>query len=318
MIPRSRISIWTFALLFCGACFAPALAQEHSDYHLFGTVSDSQGQGIAGVRIALKDKETGRQVVIKTNDVGTFDQQFVPHAVYGVSIEKEGYVTKKIENLDLSVWGTESIDKKLDFQLRTEAEEAELHKQQQLATDYKKGIDLFQAGRWDETIAVMQTIAAASPDRYEPLNILARAYFNKRDIDKTIEYLSKSIALKGDLAEDHQILGDCYIAKKDYPQAIAAYERLLQLKPDDAAGLCTLGNLLLAADLDDKAEPHIRRGLELNNALPLCHKLLAQVLLRRGELLPAAASLKKYLELQPDAPDKAQITETIQALEKGD
>lgn len=309
----------------------PLSAQQHSDYHIYGRVYDVKGKGIPGVKIFLKDIDSGKGVTIKTKDDGTFDQQFIAHAVYTVSFDKEGYISKKIDKLDLSATGEQTIQKKIEIQLATpeEMKEYELQKQQaemekKIADTYTKGVQQFQAKQYDEAIASMQEVLKNNTNVWGAYHVIGSSYYAKQDCTNAIPNFEKSIELKQDNQDAYGLMGDCYVQKKDLPSAITAYEKNLQYDPNNLELYCVLGDLYRATEKDSDAETWLQKGMDLGKAadgtadprVALCYKVNGEMLFKKGNMKDSITQLKKYLELKPDAPDKAQVTEMITALEQ--
>lgn len=303
---------------------AVVVAQEHSDYRLFGKVTDSKGQPVAGARIILKEKTSGKGTTIKTKDDGTFDQQFVPHGVYGVTIEKEGFAPRTIETMDLSATADQTIQRKIDVVLVTPQEEEAYKKQQesakmdqQIQADYKRGVQAFQAKDYDQAISIMQDLTKKSPDSYGPYLVLGAAHHAKGDCDTAIENYLKAVSLKKDVPDAYRYMGDCYTQKKQYQQAVDSYTKLLELQPNDTETRCVMANILSAAlDKSEEAATEVAKGLQQDPNVAICHKTNAELLFKKGNMKEAAAEFRKYLELQPDAPDKAQIADILKAIEQ--
>lgn len=311
------------AVFLCLFVASFCLAQEHSDYHVFGSVKDSKGTPISEAKIVLKNKENGKEIAMKSKEDGTFDQQFVPHAVYTLSVEKEGYTSRKVETIDLSPVADQTIQRKIDVVLVTHGEEEQIKLSEQQAQmdkevkdQYKKGTDLFAQKKYDEAIAIMQEVSKKSPESYGPYLVLGASYQSKSDIDNAIQNYQKTISLKNDIPDAHRYLADCYVIKKDFPKAIESYQAYLQLNDADVESRCVLANILLATDKMEEAAAELTKGMQDNPNVGLCYKVNGEYLLKKGDLPGAARDFKKYLELVPDAPDKAKIQEMIQVLEQ--
>ncbi len=329
MFSCSRLLIIVLAILVSFSVLC--IAQEHSDYHIFGTVLDVKEKPIADVKITLRDLESGKLFTFKSKQDGTFDQQFIPHAMYSLTIEKEGYITQRVDKLDFSAKAQETIEKKVDVHLLTLQEEEQIRLQKleaetskKVADTYKKGIEQFQAQQFDQAIASMQSVLKSSPDLWGAYHVMGSAYYLKRDCDSAIANFQKSTSLKKDNGEAYAFMGDCYVQKKDWASAISSYNSALQYKPDDLEIQCVVADLYRATEKEAEAEATVNRVLEagkiadgtIDPKAGLCYKVNGEILLKKGKMKECIAALKKYLELRPDAPDKAQIAEMIQTLEQ--
>jgi tetratricopeptide (TPR) repeat protein len=319
MLSLRSVSTLFLCLFVVSFCFA----QEHSDYHVFGTVKDSKGTPVAGAKIVLKNKENGKEIAMKSGADGTFDQQFVPHAIYALTVTKEGYKPRAVETVDMSPVAEQTIQRKIDIVLVTEAEEEQRKMQEQqvqmdkeVKDQYKKGTDLFSQKKYDEAIAVMQEVSKKSPDSYGPYLVLAASYQSKGDCDNAIPNYLKAISIKKDIPDSHKYLADCYVLKKDYAKAVDSYKSYLELNSSDVESRCVLANILLATDKTEEAGAEVTKGMQDNPSVGICYKVNGEYLLKKGDMAGATRDFKKYLEIVPDAPDKAKVQEMIDALEQ--
>jgi Flp pilus assembly protein TadD len=319
MLSLRSVSTLFLCLFVVSFCFA----QEHSDYHVFGTVKDSKGNPVADAKIVLKNKENGKEIATKSGTDGVFDQQFIPHAIYSLTVTKDGYKPRVVEAVDMSAVAQQTIQRKIDVVLITEGEEEQIKLQEQQAQmdkevkdQYKKGTDFFSQKKYDEAIAVMQEVAKKSPDSYGPYLVLGASYQSKGNIDDAIPNYVKAISIKKDIPDAHKYLADCYVLKKDYAKATDSYNSYLALNPSDAESRCVLANILLATDKTEEAAAEVTKGMQDNPAVGICYRVNAEYLLKKGDMAGATRDFKKYLEIVPNAPDKAQVQEMIQTLEQ--
>jgi tetratricopeptide (TPR) repeat protein len=320
-----------FLLTILSLFVQPLFAVEHSDYRLFGKVVDVKGNGIGGVKIILKDVETGKGVTITSKADGTFDQAFIQHAIYTVSFEKEGYIPKKIDKLDLSATAEQQIEKKIDVQLATpeEMKEYEMQKGQvdmekKIGETYKKAIEMFQNKQFDQAISSMQEVLKSAPSTWGAYHVIGVSYYMKKDCDNALANLQKSVELKKDNSEAYALMGDCYVQKKDWNKAIDSYQTDLANNPADLEVQCVIADLYRATGKEAEAEAAVSKAMQsaksaegtVDPKVGVCYRVNGEILLKKGDMKGSIASLKKYLELNPAAWDKAQVTEMIQALEQ--
>lgn len=98
----------------------------------FALVQDNESnEGIAGVKVILVDKETGKKVVTTTDSEGKFVVNISPNHDYNINLEKDGYYPKTVkikagklpEKVDLNQMGDFGMDyagydvKKIYFEL---------------------------------------------------------------------------------------------------------------------------------------------------------------------------------------------------------
>ncbi len=143
------------------------------------------------------------------------------------------------------------------------------------------------AGHLDEAIALNEKVLAKKPDNTEVLVALAALYNRNKQPKKAEEALNKVVAI--DPANAHRTfynLGVVIenrddISDADHKKAIEAFRKAIELKPDYA----------------------------------IAHRDLGLALLRVGDLMAARKSLQKYVDLQPQAKDAADIRATVKSLD---
>jgi predicted Zn-dependent protease len=100
------------------------------------------------------------------------------------------------------------------------------------------------------------------------------------------------------------------VAAGRYRAAWDQVKRFLALHPDHARAHVLLGEVARrdgTAGSDDSAAASYRRALELDPSAADAWRGLGLVLQRRGDAAEARSAFTRYLELAPDAPDRAHV-----------
>src|SRR5262245_50951834 len=97
-----------FALLIGGLCSTAAWAQFKAGIQ--GTVADVSGAVIAGAKVTLVNKETGRKSEMTASSEGLFRFSSLAPGAYKLTVEREGFKKKQLENLTVSAEGAASVD----------------------------------------------------------------------------------------------------------------------------------------------------------------------------------------------------------------
>ncbi|MBE3070995.1 MAG: tetratricopeptide repeat protein [Planctomycetes bacterium] len=122
------------------------------------------------------------------------------------------------------------------------------------------------------------------------------------NLAKAEEHWRRAAALDPRNLKCRQGLAQLYTQTGRPQQALAACNELRALAPKDAAVHLNVGALLARLRLYDAAEEAARRGLELAPGHAAGYRLLAEVLLLRGQKADEAKTLAgKLVELQPTA-----------------
>src|SRR6266576_1005204 len=151
-----------------------------------------------------------------------------------------------------------------------------------------------------------------NPEAYE-LYLKGRFFWNKRtgvDLRKAIDYFNQAVAKDPSYALAYAGLADAYVLlsgfaaaspKDSLPQAKAAAEKALELDSTLGEAHTTLGNALVAYDLNfAEANREFQRAIELNPNYATAHQWYAETgLVPLGQFEKAIAEVKRALELDP-------------------
>jgi carboxypeptidase family protein/TonB-dependent receptor-like protein len=101
-----------FALLIGGLCSTAAWAQFKAGIQ--GTVADASGAVIAGAKVTLVNKETGRKSEMTASSEGLFRFSSLAPGAYKLTVEREGFKKKELENITVNAEGVASVDVVMD------------------------------------------------------------------------------------------------------------------------------------------------------------------------------------------------------------
>lgn len=156
----------------------------------------------------------------------------------------------------------------------------------------------------------------------QDLNNKARVYMEKGDYTSAIERLKSSIDLDSSIFETHYNLAVAYTSAEDYVNAIEEYKKSLEMKPDMADiyySLATAQNNLavdmeqgrVRLNIDDTLYSVKPEEVNFDEKYKPSEKEQNLV----NELFDSAIqNYQKYLELNPNAKEKAKVEEIISAI----
>jgi len=127
--------------------------------------------------------------------------------------------------------------------------------------------ELFDMGRYDEAIVLLEGAAGEAPGVGEPAALLARAYANGGHLDKALGAIDKSIAADKMNSAFHYLRATILQEQADFEAAVAALKRALYLDHDFVMAHYALGNLAVARQKPDEAARHFRITLSLLDRL---------------------------------------------------
>ncbi|AXF22139.1 glycosyltransferase [Burkholderia pyrrocinia] len=150
--------------------------------------------------------------------------------------------------------------------------------------------------RLDDAIGAYRRALALAPGYAEAHSNLGNALREARDPDAAMLSCAQALALRPDYAPAYNNLGNALQDKGEPDAAARAYEKALVLDPAYAEACFNLGNVCGAQRRHDDAIAHYRSAIALQPSLHAAHHALGVLLLERGELDAAVASLARAAE----------------------
>ena len=171
-------------------------------------------------------------------------------------------------------------------------------------------------------VAVVST-ACINSFAVQDLNNKAQMYMQKGDYTQAIERLKSSIDLAPSVYETHYNLAVAYTAAEDYVNAVEEYKKAIEIKPDSADAYYSLATAENNLSVDmQQGRVRLNQDEQLYNAkaedIDFSEKY--EMSEKEQNLVSelnnsAVLNYKKYLELKPDAEDKAEIEQQIQRIQ---
>lgn len=110
-----RNSVVQIALVVVCVLFWPALAQAQFRASLRGTVTDPQGEAVAGATVTLTNTDTN-YILTSTSDAdGIYQFNALPPAPYRLTVEKTGFQKKVLEHVQIIPEQPNSLDLQLEL-----------------------------------------------------------------------------------------------------------------------------------------------------------------------------------------------------------
>ncbi|HEY86335.1 MAG TPA: tetratricopeptide repeat protein, partial [Chloroflexi bacterium] len=169
-------------------------------------------------------------------------------------------------------------------------------------------------GKWEEAVAAYEQAISLNPDFGEAYGDMVAAYINLDKLSEAIDAGEKAIELAPDYATAHNNLGTAYKKQDRLDEAVAEYQEAIRLDPDDALPHYNWGNIHYKQGQVDQAIAKWQEATRLDPNYPNTHKNLGIGYLEREQTAEALAEFEIYLQLAPDASDKAAVEEEIARL----
>jgi Flp pilus assembly protein TadD len=204
-----------------------------------------------------------------------------------------------------SLPATAGLIQSLAAQKKTDAAAAELAAYLEMApTDHGARMEraslLFDAGKWDESLAELDRAAKDHPEDLPSLKLRADIYARKQQFGDAIPVLVKAIALAPQDSDLPVELGHAYLEKKDYPNAIQELIAAMKVNPRSIDVLSDL----VAAEYLNKNYAAALSGLDVlaqHETLPLGSWFIRAICYDKlGQVAPALDAYQKFLQLNKD------------------
>ena len=160
----------------------------------------------------------------------------------------------------------------------------------------------------------------------QDLNNKAKMYADKGDYTQAIERLKSSIDLDPSVFETHYNLAVVYTQAEDYINAVEEYKKVIGMKPDMADSyysLATAENNLAVDMMQGRVRMNVDETLYTPKAEDINFEEKIKLTDKEENLIKelkesAVQNYEKYLELNPNAQDKADVEQQIQKLTQSD
>lgn len=174
-------------------------------------------------------------------------------------------------------------------------------------------------------VAVVST-ACINNLAVQDLNNKAKMYADKGDYTQAIERLKSSIDLDPSVFETHYNLAVVYTQAEDYINAVEEYKKVIGMKPDMADSyysLATSENNLAVDMMQGRVRMNVDETLYTPKAEDINFEEKIKLTDKEENLIKelkesAVQNYEKYLELNPNAQDKADVEQQIQKLTQSD
>jgi tetratricopeptide (TPR) repeat protein len=168
-----------------------------------------------------------------------------------------------------------------------------------IQADLRKGIALFQQGRFVEAETIITRAHQQQPDNFDALHILGILALQGTRPGRGVELISKALAIRGDSAPAHNNLGNGFRALARPQAALASYDKAIALKPHFVEAYNNRGNVLIDLRRPNDARASFDMAIALNPSFAEAYSNRANALLKLKRTDEALASCEKAMSLQP-------------------
>jgi tetratricopeptide (TPR) repeat protein len=254
---------------------------------------DTNDQPIPKVEIFLRDLKTSGRYKITTNKKGEFKLVGLPHGIYKVTIQKDGYETKMDE------WNFETPQERMQkVELQTivmvsEEQIKTMERTKQAQADFKEASGKIRQGDFDGAIIILKNMIADNPEDANAHYLLGISYLKKKMLPEAVEALTRTTELIPSFAGAYLHLGISYREQKELEKALQYYEKAIELEPSSVESLYNGGLILFELNRVPEALTYFEKTLELRPADPEFLEMAGRCYIHQGDFPKAI----EYLEL---------------------
>jgi tetratricopeptide (TPR) repeat protein len=305
--------------------YCPTL-QAQDDFgkgRISGTVADEAGAPLAGALITARSSNSKTSLQGKTDKKGRFSITGLGTGIWRVTAALEGYreafqdrsVSQLNANPPFSLVLKKAVPSTAaapDVKTQAEADRANA---------------LLDQGRYGEALAAFQDLSAKHPEVLQ-LSLNIGTCLLKMDLLDGAEaefkaVLDKALPAAGDEKKDLASgvkalsgLGEVAARRGDMEAAKGHFARALELAPQDHLSALNIGEVLFSNQNVEEAITYYELAARIKKDWPKPHLRLGYAYLNRGKYDKSLDSFNKFLELDPQSPEAAQVKNMIETLGK--
>ena len=209
------------------------------------------------------------------------------------------------------------------------------------AQSYPARIELAQrllgAGKADDAIGILKSIARSDLNRLQIDHLLGLAYYQKGDYTRAADYLALAVKGANNTSRQYQqavqllgmshyflgrikeaipyleevkkwspgnvemayVLGSSYIRTQNPDGAREAFSRMFSIPPDSASAYLINAQMMMRQQVETMAEKELQKAVELDPKLPQANFLLGELAIYRADIDLGIELLKKEIAINP-------------------
>ena len=182
-----------------------------------GFVYDEEGNPLGGVKVKLIFVKTQTGFETTTDEKGKWAAMGVNGGQWFIDFDLVGYEPKKIS---ANILDYRQVNKPIEVNLK---KVEGLFVTEDLKEEYKRGIDLFNEEKYQESIPVFNTIIEKFPDAYIVYMNIGHSYFQLENYEEAEKYYMQVLEREAGHIDTLIGLGNCYMNKGDAEKAMEWY-----------------------------------------------------------------------------------------------
>jgi tetratricopeptide (TPR) repeat protein len=166
---------------------------------------------------------------------------------------------------------------------------------------------LFEEKKFIEAAKWFKRVQDKLPTYPKVLYYIAKIDMEARDYDGAMKKIQEDIKENGENDADLVFMAQIHGIKGEYVQAENLYKRAQKINPRSYDAIVGLADLSTKRNNHDLALDLYKRAMKLKQDEPIVHKKIGDVYRQLGQGTLAIEAYKLYLEMEPEAPEKANL-----------
>jgi len=306
---KARFIIYVILLILLFFTPFAGSAQHSGKARLKGIVKAEDGSPLAGVRVKLYSRRASSKMETNTNVNGEWKAMWIRGGTWDLDFDKTGYQSKRFST------HLQEDSKVVEIETVLIQVKGPAIKQDMLG-EFDKGNKLFDAGKWDEALAIYENIVAKFPESYSIYLNIGNCYFEKQLYEKAISAYQKLLDKEADNTDVILSVGNSFSNLNQTATALKWYAKVQVEKINDPVVLYNIGVFNFNAGKSDEALRFFRRSVEVKEDFADGWYQLAMTQMGAGNNSEAVTLFETYLKLDPDSEKAATVQEILKALKQ--
>ena len=288
-----------------------------------GVVVDENGNAIEDAKIAIESAQSTVKFNEKTDKKGSFAVAGLGTGIWRISVSKTGFQTNftdvNVKQLSRNQPVTITL-KALTGVAAIKSDEGAI----KILDDANK---LLEEGKPEEALKIFEEFLAKHPDVYAIHLNIGACRLKMGDLEKAeAEYklaLDSVTQTQGDLSKDKVTtlralsgLAEVSLKRNDIETAVKYFTQALDISPEDEIAAYNVGEVFFSNQKIDDAIKYYELAIKIKKDWPQPYLKLGYVYLNKGDNIKALENFNKFIQLDPDSAEAAQVKKIIPLIEK--
>jgi import receptor subunit TOM70 len=166
---------------------------------------------------------------------------------------------------------------------------------------------LFEDKKFIEAAKWFKRVQEKLPTYPQVLFYIAKIDMEANDLDGAMKKIQDDMKENGESDADLVFMAQIHAKKEEYVEAENLFKRAQKLNPRSYDAIVGLADLSTKRNNDDLALDLYKRAMKLKQDEAVVHRKIGDVYRKLGQGSLAIESYKMYLEMEPEAPEKANL-----------